>query len=169
MTALLCPVNRIGQSTQNRNARFLQALCEPQCRLPTQLHEHTSKISRLALLVDDFQHVLQCQRFEIQPIRGVIVGGDGFWVAVDHDGFHSGIPQCERGVDTGIVEFNSLTDSVGPRPQNHDFVAVTGNHLGFEVVARIVIRGVGGELPGTGVDRLEHGANRKRPTKRSNL
>lgn len=41
--------------------------------------------------VYDFEDVFECQWFEIQLVGGVVVGGDGFWVVVDHDRFVVGL------------------------------------------------------------------------------
>ena len=40
--------------------------------------------------VADVQHVLGGQRLEEEMIAGVVIGGDGLRVGVDHDGFEAG-------------------------------------------------------------------------------
>ena len=112
----------------------------------------------MAFLVDDFEDILEGERLEIQPVTGVVVGGDGLRVAVDHDGLNIGISQSESRVNTGVVEFDSLADAVWPGPQNHYLPSVRWRHLGRQVVARVVIRRIRRELTGAGVDRLVDGA-----------
>ena len=63
--------------------------------------------------MNHFQHILQRQRLEIEPVAGVIVSGDGFRVAIDHDGFKPCFSQRERGMDARVIKLDSLPNSVG--------------------------------------------------------
>ena len=69
----------------------------------------------------DAQHIFDGQRFKIELVGGVVVGGNGFRVAVDHDGFVALLPDGEGGMDAAVVEFNALADPVGAAAQDHDF------------------------------------------------
>ncbi len=103
------------------------------------------------LLLPDGQHVLHGQRFEIQLVRGVEVGGHGFGVAVDHDGFEPGVADGESGVHAAIVEFNALADAVRPAAEHHDLSAAAHLNRVRSVVGREVIRRV---LHAADADRL---------------
>jgi hypothetical protein len=74
----------------------------------------------------DLQHVLQGQRLEVEAVRGVVVGGDGFRVAVDHDGLVPVLAQRQRRVHAAVVELDALADAVGTAAQHHDLLAVGG-------------------------------------------
>ena len=64
--------------------------------------------------VDDLEHVLEGERLEVEPVGGVVVGGDRLGVAVDHDGLEAGVAQREGGVHAGVVELDALADPVRP-------------------------------------------------------
>src|SRR5690606_15680599 len=75
-------VDGFRTGTDNRHAGFFQSTRQFQRGLPAVLYDHA-----LGLLnTDDFQHVFQGHWLEIQAIGGVVVGGNGFRVAVDHNG-----------------------------------------------------------------------------------
>ena len=97
-------VPRIGIPASSSACASFSGVCPPNWTItPTQL---------AVLLFDtqDFQHVFGGQRFEIQPVRRIVIGADGFRIAVDHDGFKPGVGQRETGVATAIVEFDPLPD-----------------------------------------------------------
>ena len=60
-------------------------------------------------------------------------------------------------MDAAVVELNSLSDPVGPAPQDDDLFLVRLPGLVFPLVGRIVIGGVGGKFRSTGIDGLVHG------------
>ena len=49
---------------------------------------------------------------EVQAVGGVVVGGYGFRVAVDHDGLVTIFAQGEGGVHAAVVELDTLADTV---------------------------------------------------------
>src|SRR5690554_7804034 len=51
-------------------------------------------------------------RLEVQTIGGVIVGGNGFRVAVDHDGLVTVFAHGQRRVHAAVVELDTLADTV---------------------------------------------------------
>ena len=102
----------------------------------------------------DFQHVFQGHRLEVETIGGVVVGGDGFRVAVDHDGLVTVFAQGQGRVHATIVELDALTDTVRAATDDHDLVAVGGVGLALFVVAGVHVGGVGGELGRAGIDPL---------------
>jgi hypothetical protein len=92
-----------------------QRIGQFQRRLAAELHDHA--VQRAVLLFDpqDFQHMLQRQRLEIQPVRGVVIGRHRLGVAVDHDGLIARIGQREAGMAAAIVELDPLADPVRAR------------------------------------------------------
>jgi hypothetical protein len=75
-------------------------------------------------VAEDLQHVLGRQRLEIEPVGGVVVGRDGFRVAVDHDRFVAGILQREGGMAAAIVELDALADAVRTAAEDDDLLGV---------------------------------------------
>ncbi len=143
-------VDCIRTSADDRYTRLLQRTADLQRGLPAILHNHA-----LGLLdTDDFQHVFQGYRLEVQAVGRVVVGGDGFRVAVDHDGLVAVFAHRQRGVHTAVVELDALSDTVGAATQDHDFVAARRVGLALFLVGRIHVGRVGSELGGAGVDAL---------------
>ena len=102
-------VNRIWRSPDNRNSRLVELLSQLQRGLPTKLNNHAFRF----FLVDDRNNILEGQRFEIEPIRRIVVSRDGFGIAVDHDGFITTFFCRQNTMNTRVVKLNSLTNAVG--------------------------------------------------------
>src|SRR3990167_1426878 len=150
--AVFGAVDRLGAGADNRYTGLFQRATDFQRGLPAVLHDHP-----LGLLdADDFQHVFQGYRLEIQAVGGVVVGGDGFRVAVDHDGLVPVFTQRQGGVHAAVVELDALADAVRPAAEDHDLVAARRRRLALFLVGRIHIGGVADELGGAGVDALVH-------------
>ena len=101
-----------------------QRIGEFQRRLPAQLDDDAVERAVRLLQSHDLQHILGGQRLEIEPVRGVVVGRDGFGIAVDHDRFVASFGEREAGVDTAIIELDPLPDPVRPAAQDHDLAAL---------------------------------------------
>ena len=85
--------------------------------------------------------ILGGEGFKVEFVRGVVVGGNGLGVGVDHDGFKTILAQGEAGVDAAVIEFNALTNAIGAPAEDEDLRFLGG--AGF-----IVIRIVGGVVVG---------------------
>ena len=113
----------------------------------------TRRALRRFVLVDG-EHIFERKRLEVETVAGVVVGGDGLRIAVDHDGLVAVLAQRERGVAAAVIEFNSLPDAVGPAAENDDFLLVGGRGLVFVFVGGIEIGREAFELRGAGIDAL---------------
>ena len=121
---------------------------------------------------DDLQHVLGGQRLEVEPVGGVVVGGDGLGVAVDHDGLEAGLREREAGMAAAVVELDALADAVGSAAEDDDLVrARTGRPRTTAtsaptgpaaLVGGVHVGGGRGELGRAGVDALEDGPHAER-------
>ncbi len=105
-------------------------------------------------MAHDFQHVFQRQRLEVQTVGGVVVGGDGFRVAVDHDGFVTVFAHGHGGMHAAVVELDALADAVRAAAEDHDLLLVGRHGLALVLVGRVHVGGTGGEFGGAGVDAL---------------
>src|SRR5690606_27850682 len=148
--AVFGAVDGIRRGADDRHAGLFQGAADLQRGLPAVLHDDA-----LGLLdTDDFQHVFQGHRLEVETIGGVVVGGDGFRVAVDHDGLVAVFTHGQRGVHAAVVELDALADTVRPAAENHDLVAAGRIGLALFLVGRVHVGGVGGELGGAGIHPL---------------
>ena len=75
---------------------------------------------------DQLEHVLGGQRLEVEPVGGVVVGGDGLGVAVDHDRLDADLVEREGGVAAAVVELDALADAVGAAAEDDRLLAVRG-------------------------------------------
>ena len=105
----------------------------------------------------DVQHVFERERLEVELVAGVVVGGDGLGIRVDHDGFQAELLEREGGVDAAVVELDALADAVRSAAEDHDLLFLAGAGLVFVAVGGIVIGRVGLELRGAGVDEAVGG------------
>ena len=135
-------INHVGRSADNGHARFFQPQGQFQRRLTAILHDHAGGL----FFIDDFQYVFECEWLEVQPVRGVVIGRDGFGVAVDHDGLIAIFTHGQRRVHAAVVELDALTYAVGATAQHHDFFLVGGFSLALFFVSGIQIGHTGRKL-----------------------
>ena len=135
------------------------------------MYNHAKQLAPLTirsghLALNQFQHIFFGQRFEIEAIRRVVIGRDGLWVTIDHDGLNAQIRHGVGGVDTAIIELNPLPDPVRTSAEDDDLLTVT--HTGFifdlTVKARRFIGGIHIgrfrlEFRRAGIDAFIDGAN----------
>ena len=148
-------VNHVRAGADDGHAFGFQAQGQLQRGLTAVLHDHAHGL----FFGDDFQHVFQCQRFKVQAVAGVVVGGHSFRIAIDHDGFIAVFAHGQRRMHTAVIKLNALADAVGSAAQHHDFLTVSRCSFAFLLVGRIHVGGVGRKLGGTGVYPLEHRAH----------
>ncbi len=99
-------IDRVNGRTPDRRPCVVKLLRDIERRLPAKLDQYAVWLFR----VDHVHDMLEGQRLEIQAIRRVVIGADGFRVAVDHDGFIAHLMKRETGVDTTVIELNALPD-----------------------------------------------------------
>ena len=132
---------------------------QPERGLPAQLHDHAGDGAGGLLGVHHLEHVLERERLEVEPVRGVVVGGHGLRVAVDHDGLEPGLAQRHHRVHAGVVELDALPDPVRPGAEDQHLGLLglrrdlrLGRRVGL--VGAVVVGRARGELGGAGVDGL---------------
>ena len=128
-----------------------------QRRLATKLDNYSDLRSRLRFVVVHSEHVLERQRFKVEPIASIVIGRNCLRIAIDHDGFVAIIFERKSRVAAAVIEFNSLPDAIRARSQNDDLWRLCRWRLIFFVVGRVEIRGHRFKLGGAGVHQLEDG------------
>ena len=152
---VLGTVNGVRAGADDGHTGRFQATGQFQRSLAAVLDDHT-----LGLLdVDDFQHVFQGDRLEVQPVGGVVVSGHGLRVAVDHDGFVAVFTHGQGRVNTAVVKLDALPDPVGATTNHYDLLSIAGVGLALFLIGGVHVRGVGGELGGAGIHALVHRAD----------
>jgi len=91
------------------------------------------------LLLIDAEHILDGERLEVELVRGVIVGRDGFWIAVDHYRLQPLVTQRKGGMHAAIVELDPLANTIGSTAQYHHLATITRGHFVWGVVGRIEV------------------------------
>src|SRR5699024_8453297 len=85
--------------------------------------------------------------------------GHRFRYTVDHNGLVTIFFQCQGGMHTAIVEFDSLANAVGPPTQDNDFLAIRVASFALLFISGIEIGSIGSKLGGTSINSLINGAN----------
>ena len=116
--------------------------------LPAELHDHAVG----ALALDDAEHVLEAEGLEVEAVGGVVVGGDGLGVAVDHDRLVAQLGERPAGLHAAVVELDALADAVGAAAQDDHLGPARGRRLVALLVVGVEVGRLGRELAGAGVD-----------------
>ena len=163
--AVLRQVDGIDGGAEDGDPGIQQPLRQAQRGLATELHDDADDFAALFFRPHDLQHRLDGQRLEIKPVGGVVIRRDRLRIAVDHDGLVARFLQREAGMDTAIVELDTLADAVRTAPEDDDLapvrrlgLALRANQFtgggGETLVGRIHVGGGRFELGGAGVDAL---------------
>ena len=71
--------------------------------------------------LNHIERVFKRQRLEEEEVAGVVIGGDGFGVGVDHHGLEAEFGGGEGGVAAAVIELDALADAVGAAADDDDF------------------------------------------------
>src|ERR1019366_10626436 len=114
-----------GVGADDGDAQALERQRQVERSLAAELHDDAVGL----LGVADVEDVFERERLEVEAVAGVVVGGDGLGVAVDHDRLDAHFLQRERRVAAAVIELDPLPDTVGTAAQDHDLFA--GGGVGF--------------------------------------
>ena len=146
--AVLGDFDALGRGADDVDAVLLERQGEVERGLASELCDGAPAFLALVNVED----VLQGKRFEEELVAGVVIGGDGFGVGIDHQGFKAVLLQGEGGVNAAIIELDALADAVGAAAQNHDLALVAGpGFVVAAIVGGVIVGGVGLEFSGAGV------------------
>ena len=123
--AVLGKVDGVGLRAHDLHAGIGERAGQLERGLAAERHHHAVG----ALHINDIHDILVGKRLEVQPVGRVVVGGDGFGVAVHHDGLEAAARQRVARVHAAVVELDALTNTVGPRAQNHHLGLVRAGYL----------------------------------------
>ena len=121
--AVLGEVDGVGRGAEDGDAGVVQRVGELEGRLAAELDDDAVERAVLLLDAEDLEDVLEGQRLEVEAVGGVVVGGDGLGVAVDHDRLVAGLGEREAGVAAAVVELDALADAVGAAAEDDDLLA----------------------------------------------
>ena len=164
---VLGQINGVGRGAKDVDALGVQRVCQLQGRLAAELDNDAVQGSVLPLYPQDFEDMFKRKGFEIQTVRGIVVGGNRLGVAVDHNGLIARRRQRIAGMDATIVELDALPDAVGATAKDDDFLCTRRAAFAFHVAHRrhlvcgIHVGGLGLKLCRAGVDALEDGGDAK--------
>ena len=149
--AVFSQVDIRGVSPYDGHPEILQRQRQCERRLAPELHDYAVGLFD----IDDIEYVLKRQRLEVEAVAGVVVGGNGLRVAIDHDRFHIFRLQGERRMAAAVIKLNTLPDPVWTAPQNHDFPACPRRGFARGFVGGVQIRGEAFKLRRTGIDPVK--------------
>ena len=109
--------------------------------------------------MDHFQDIFQSERFEVEAIRRVVIRRDRLRIAVDHHRLVTSCAQRETSMNTGVVELDTLPDSIRSRAQDDDRRLLSNSDFALLIVRGIVVWSLRFELSCTGIDRLVDGSD----------
>ena len=142
-----------GRGAQDGHTGLLEAFGQVEGRLPAQLQDDPGGL----LAVDHVEDVLEGHRFEVQPVGGVVIGGDGFGIAIEHDDLVPALRQGKGSLTAAVVELDALADAVRSAAEDEDLAPVHGSGFIFGFVCAIEIGSLRGELGRAGIHALESG------------
>ena len=84
------------------------------------MHDHAVR----AFSLDDRSNVLKIDRLEVQNIARIVVGTDGFGVAVIHYRGDPHIAQGVAGVHAAVVKLDALPDAIRTAADDEDLFII---------------------------------------------
>ena len=150
---VFCEVNTVSGRTEDTDTLPVKELRQLDCRLTAERNDDTDGLFDL----DDVHDIFGRERFKVQSVGRVVVGGNGFGVVVDDNNVITHLLQRPDTVDRGIVKFDTLTDTDRTGAENHDNgLAGSDKAAGFacRVGGGVEIRGLCTVFSGTGINHL---------------
>ena len=130
-------IDGVWRSSQDGHSSRRQFRGDIQRRLAAELDDHALG----PLFVADGQNVLDRQGLEIQLVSRIVIGRNGFRIAVHHDRFQALVAERERGMDAAIIELDPLPDPIRTAAQDHDLAACRDRgRIGVMIAAVVISR-----------------------------
>src|SRR5829696_6285060 len=145
--AVFRKVYGVGRGAEDSHSCLFQLVRQLQGTLAAELQD--DPFGLLALY--DLEHVFCGERLEVQACRGVVVGGDGLRVGVDHDRIVAALRESVTGVDAGVVELDALADAVGAAAEDDDGGVLLAPDFVLLFIGGVVVGRARRELTGAGI------------------
>ena len=137
--------------SDDRNSRGFERERQREWRLSTKLNDHAVGL----LGVANVQHFFERERLEVEAVTGVVIGGDRFRIAIDHDRLDTEFLQREGRVAATVIELDALPDAVGSAAENHYLLTRCDVRLALGFVARVEVGSEAFEFRGAGIYTIE--------------
>ena len=125
LVAVFGAVDIDGGGAEQLHALLHQGQREVVGNLAAHAHDDAVRLLERA----DFQHALQAQFVEEEPVADVVIGGDGFRIVIDHNGLEAVLFQRFDGAYGAPVELYAAADAVGTGTKHdHAAVPLAGRH-----------------------------------------
>ncbi len=151
LLAVFGQVDGLGTGTQDGYPGRFQGLGQIERGLPAELDDDAGRLFAL----DHVQDVFQGERFEVQAVGGVVIGGDRLGVAVEHDRLIAQRFERKRRLAAAVIEFDPLADAIWPAAQNQDLMRAAGTGLVLLFVGAVQIGRLGLEFGRAGIHALK--------------
>ena len=151
-------INHVGAGADDGHACGFKPQSELEWGLPAVLHDNACGL----FFGNDFEHVFKGDWLKIEAVRSAVVGGYGFGVAIDHDGFVAVFAHGKRGVYAAVVKLNALPDAVRPATEHHDFFLVGGFGFALFFVGGVQVGNICGKFCRAGIYPFVDGAHAQR-------
>ncbi|KAH3675308.1 hypothetical protein OGATHE_001648 [Ogataea polymorpha] len=122
-------VDHFRRGAQNLDVLSVQRQSNVVGGLATHGNNDTRRLFKLV----DIQHSLQVDGLKIESVGLIVIGRNGFWVVVYHDGLETLCSQRSDGSDGAPVELDRRTYSVDTRTQHHYTVVIEVDVAGVRV------------------------------------
>src|SRR5215208_884017 len=148
--AVFCKVYGVGRGAEDSHPCHFQFVRQLQRTLAAELQDYAFGF----LAPYDLEHVFCGERLEVETCGGVVVGGDGLRVGVDHDRVVAALCKSVTGVDAGVVELDALADTVGAAAEDDDGGVLLAPDFVLLLIGGVVVGRARRELTGAGIDGL---------------
>src|SRR5215204_183696 len=157
--AVFRKVYGVGRGAEDSHSCLFQLVRELKGTLAAELQDDPYGL----LALYDLQHVFCGERLEVETCRGVVVGGDGLRVGVDHDRVVAALLQGVTGVDAGVVELDALADAIGAAAEDDDGGVLLAPDLVLLLIGGVVVGRARRELTSAGIDVFVGRGNTESP------
>ena len=121
------------------------------------LSSHGDNNALRVFKVGDVLHALQGELFKIEPVRFIVIGGDGFWIGIDDDR-SCPISKVRRSIDRTPIEFDRRADAIGAGADTIIGGLLAGStSWALAMIGEIEIVGLGVKLASQRVDLFDNG------------
>ena len=109
---------------------FNKSFSELESRLPTNLENDPFRFFMLI----NIEHPLPEHRLKIELVCNVKISGNRFGITIYHNGLIAHLLRRSYGMNAGVIELDTLADTVWTASQDHHFLAIRDFTLVFPLI-----------------------------------